>query len=483
MFSFSKFCGGLMGAGLLLQVASAQFEPLIKWIPDQANSIVLVRSEDILKSDLARQENWLQEHQRAYAAGLEFLPTSVDRYVIASQIDYQFLQPLWTASVYEKKGEPINLTEVAERMGGKLDLLSGFDAVNLQSDTFLVKLQPNLAAAMAPANRQYTIRWLQSQSRSVPVLSEYLTRAVGMADKDAQIMVAFDLQDVLKTEDIRKELTGFECVKGAQCDQAIGVLSTLQGVTLGVKVGGQITGFIDLDFSRNPSAIKDQAKAILLEALTLQGLLVDDFENWQLTHEGNQFRLTGPLTADGLRTLNLLIQHPLQSVMGFGGSRSVTSGVVEQDMGTVSKKYFDSINQVLEKYRRKPEMKSLNSYATWFDLHARKLDALPVVGVDDELVVFAQYVTDRFREMSVVMRSAELSKTERATSYQNYAYGYRYGRWGGYGEYWDYSKNRATATSLERLRGKNMAQEIFDEVEDRAGHIRQEMSKKYGINF
>jgi hypothetical protein len=244
-----------------------------------------------------------------------------------------------------------------------------------------------------------------------------------------------------------------------------------------------VTGFINLDFSKNPSAIKDKAKEILLEALSLQGLMVDDFEQWQLTHSGNQSRLAGPLSAEGLRTINLLIQHPLEEVMGYGGSRSGTSGVVEQDMGTVSKKYFDAINGVLNEYRRKPEMKSLSSYATWFDLHARKIDALPVVGVDDQLVGFAQYVSDQFREMSVVMRSAELAKTERTTSFQNYSYSYRWGRWGGYGEYWDNSKNRATAASIERLRGKNAAREILEEVEDKAGHIRQEMSKKYGINF
>ncbi len=483
MLATRNLTAGLVVACVMIQVAAAQFEPLVKWVPDTANSLVLVRSEDIFKSDLATQENWLQEYQRAYAAGLEFLPTTIERYTIASQIDYQFMQPLWTVSVYEKKGDPISLTEVTDRLGGSLDLLSGYDAVNLRSDVFLVKLQPNLAASMAPANRQYTIRWLQSQARSTPVLSDYLNDAVKLGTEDAQIIAAFDLQDVLKAEDVRTELTGFECVNESECDVAFGVLSALKGVTLGVKVDGQVTGFFNLDITRNPSAIKAKAKEILLEALSLQGMLVDDFEKWELTHAGNRFQLAGPLSAEGLRTINLLIQHPLEEVMGFTGSRSGTGGVVETDMGTVSKKYFDSIDRVLEAYRQKPEMKNLNSYATWFDLQARKIDALPVVGVDDELVAFAQFVTDRFREMSVVMRSAELSKTERATSFQNYSYSYRYGRWGGYGEYWDNSKNRATAASVERLRGKNAAREILDEVEDRAGHIRQEMSKKYGINF
>jgi hypothetical protein len=92
-------------------------------------------------------------------------------------------------------------------------------------------------------------------------------------------------------------------------------------------------------------------------------------------------------------------------------------------------------------------------------------------------------VTDQFREISVTLRSAEMSKTMRTTSYQNYTYGYRYGRWGGYGEHWDNSRNRAIAASLERQQGKNLAREILDEVDDRAGHIRQAMSKKYGINF
>jgi len=480
---YRGFSAGVIAFALLVQFAAAQFEPLVKWVPDNANSVVLVRSEDIFKSDLAKQENWLTEHQRAFAAGLEFLPTSVDRYLIASQIDYQFMQPLWTVSVYEKKGDPINLTEVADRLGGSLDLLTGYDAVNLRSDVFLVKLTDRMAASMAPANRQYTIRWLQSQKTATPELSPYLQQAVQMAEQTAQMMVAFDLQDVLKTEDVRKSLTGFDCVNEAECDTAIGVLSNLRGVTLGVKVDGQITGYIDLDFTQNPSAIEKKAKEILLEALALQGMLVDDFEKWELTHKGNRFRLTGPLSADGLRTINLLIQHPLEEVMGLGGSRSGAGAVAEQDMGTLTKKYFDSVMLILDEYQKKPELKNLNHYATWFDLHARKIDALPVIGVDDDMVTFGQYVTDKFREISVTLRAAEMSKTMRTTSYQNYTYGYRYGRWGGYGEHWDNSKNRAIAASLERQQGKNLAREILDEVDDRAGHTRQAMSKKYGINF
>jgi hypothetical protein len=480
---FRGLFAGVVASALLVQIAAAQFEPLVKWIPSNANSVVLVRSGDILKSDLAKQQNWLAERQRAFAAGLEFLPTSIDRYLIASQIDYQFMQPLWTVSVYEKKGDPINLTEVAERLGGSLDLLTGYDAVNLRSDVFLVKLSDRLAASMAPANRQYTIRWLQSQQNAVPELSAYLQQAVQMAEQNAQIMVAFDLQDVLKTEDVRKGLTGFDCVNEAECDVAIGVLSNLRGVTLGVKVDGQITGYIDLDFTQNPSAMEKKAKEILLEALSLQGMLVDDFDKWELTHKGNRFRLTGPLSAEGLRTINLLIQHPLEEVMGLGGSRSGAGAVAEQDTGTVTKKYFDSVMLILDEYRKKPELKNLNHYATWFDLHARKIDALPVIGIDEEMLAFGQHVTDQFREISVTLRSAEMSKTMRTTSYQNYTYGYRYGRWGGYGEHWDNSRNRAIAASLERQQGKNLAREILDEVDDRAGHMRQAMSKKYGINF
>ncbi|MFO0261078.1 MAG: hypothetical protein ACK53V_05575, partial [Planctomycetota bacterium] len=120
---------------------------------------------------------------------------------------------------------------------------------------------------------------------------------------------------------------------------------------------------------------------------------------------------------------------------------------------------------------------------TWFDRYARKIDELPVLNVDEAMIQFGQYVSDQFRDISTGLRGAELAKTQDATSYQNWSYSYRNGRWGTYSEYYDNSKARNTATSIDRQRGSNQAREVLEEVAKQSSKLRKDMSQKYNINF
>ncbi|MFN9878131.1 MAG: hypothetical protein ACK557_06605, partial [Planctomycetota bacterium] len=194
----------------------------------------------------------------------------------------------------------------------------------------------------------------------------------------------------------------------------------------------------------------------------------------------NQYRLSGALSPAGLRQISLLINHPLREIVN---ATSTEGGVAEVDMGTKTKQYFDQVNEILEDFRSRPQVKNLNTYATWFDRYARKIDELPVLNVDEAMIQFGQYASDQFRDISTGLRGAELAKTQDATSYQNWSYSYRNGRWGTYSEYYDNSKARNTATSIDRQRGSNQAREVLEEVAKQSSKLRKDMSQKYNINF
>lgn len=460
-------------------VAQAQVDPLLRWIPEEANSLVIVRVEKIFKSAISSDQNWLAKWKEAQKSGMAFLPTSTKQFVIGSQFDYEYMEPLFTTSVFEKTGSPIVLSKVADMVKGNITMLTGFDSLELGNDSYLVKLSDNVLASYAPANRQAVIRWLQNQPKSTGGLSAYLSQAAKFADENADVIIAFDMQHVLDPSEIAKRIQNFESLKGVDADTAVKVLETLQGLTLGITVKSGITGSIKIDFTENPSALTNVAKAFLLEALGKRGLSIDDFENWELKHSNNQFLMSGPLSPAGLRQISLLINHPLREVVSASGTEG---GITQTDMGTSTKHYYDQVNQILEDFRSRPQVKNLNTYASWFDRFARKIDELPVLNVDDAMIQFGQSVSNQFRDISTGLRGAELTKTQDATSYQNSAYGYR-GYYGSYSYYYDNSKARNAATSIDRQAGSNQARAALEEIAKQSSELRKQMSLKYNINF
>jgi hypothetical protein len=421
--------------------------------PEEANSLVIAaRRKDFQEPAISSDQNWLAKWKKLKSREwLSFrLPPS--NCVIGSQFDYEYMEPLFTTSVFEKTGSPIVLSKVADMVKGNITMLTGFDSLESGNDSYLVKLSDNVLASYAPANRQAVICWLQNQPKSTGGLSPYLSQAAKFADENADVIISFDMQHVLDPSEIAKRIQNFESLKGVDADTAVKVLETLQGLTLGITVKSGITGSIKIDFTDNPMLLTNVAKAFLLEALGKRGLMIDDFENWELKHSNNQFLMSGPLSPAGLRQISLLINHPLREVVS---ASSTEGGVTQTDMGTSTKQYYDQVNQILEDFRSRPQVKNLNTYASWFDRFARKIDELPVLNVDDAMIQFGQSVSNQFRDISTGLR-AELTKTQDATSYQNSAYGYR-GYYGSYSYYYDNSKARNAATSIDRQAGSNQA--------------------------
>ncbi len=451
------------------RVAVAQFDPLTKWIPDNANSLVMIQVDDICRSPVAIEKNWPDKYESVCEAGIEFLPTGMRRFVVASHIDFQFMEPIWTIAAYEKTGGELRIDKVAELTGGMVDFLAGYDAVALREDVFLVKIAPNIAASMSPANRQATIRWLQRRKAGDANLSPYLKQAAAYANNKADIIVSFDLEDVLSKNQMQTWLDDANVVDKAKRQEVLEALMSLHGVTLGVTVQDQMNAAVKVDFANDPSALQENGKELLLHFLGMNGLMIDDFKDFKLEKYEKQLRFVGQMSPEGLRKIGLLINHPVKNAIGFGGSesRSDSSVVVR------SQQYFRSIEAVVLEFERKTNVESLTLYSKWFDRHARDIDEMSVVNVDPDMVKFGQFASDSFRDIATALRTADLNSTEGKANYANY--GYRCGR---YGCYYGYP-----VRELEIARGLKTARDILAEISKEAGQVRKAMSQKYGINF
>src|SRR5438270_5278770 len=138
---------------LVVQPASAQFRELVTKLPKSANSVMLLNVTKAVNSPMGVREGWKKKIEKSYDAGLIRVPPQATKYVIASQLDLEFMEPIWTAAIVELS-EAVSLPKVAERRRGTLDSIESLAAVALPNDTYLVRFALTTVGAMQPANRQ-----------------------------------------------------------------------------------------------------------------------------------------------------------------------------------------------------------------------------------------------------------------------------------------------------------------------------------------
>ena len=191
---------------LVASKAQAQFDDSAKWVPQSANSIVMIRAKKILESPLGVEQKWKTERSRAFRAGAAFFPSTTRRLLFASQIDFQFMEPMWNVSVFESATNDVDILDVSKKVNGNLETIGDFKAVVLPSDAYLVQVDNSTLVSMSPANRQMTSRWIRSSMDATANLSPYLTSAVKFADDNADVIVAFDFEGVLNAKEVTERL-------------------------------------------------------------------------------------------------------------------------------------------------------------------------------------------------------------------------------------------------------------------------------------
>ncbi len=488
IFILLAFCITLLS----VTAANAQFEDAAKFVPENANCLVMVQAENILNSAIGRRENWATDRSAAFRSGASFFPPTTKRILMGSQIDFEFLDSVYHVGVFEKKGSEINLVEVSKRVNGNISTIGGKQALELPNNSYLIKVDNTTLVTMTPSNRQMTTRWLAKTTNGRMRVSPYLAEAVKFADQNAQVIVAFDLEGVLEPAEVEKRLVESGAVLEVSAAAVTKTLSNLRGVTLGVTVNDRISGAIKIDFSSDPSNVTPVSKAILIAALKKNGLMIDDIASWNVTSSGNQIRLSGPMTSEGFRQIGSLVHQPLEDDMHGAASGGVTSNAepTKQNMATRTKQYLGDIDHILEIQRKKKE-EQLNTYAKWFDRYARQIDGISILGVDPIAIDFGTYVGNAFRDISGDLNTSNLSKNESVSSQGfsgpgggrwNYGYGYGYGYGTINGR--NYTRDsRRNASALGTEKGMNQKSDTLRQIDAKESQVKKALTEKYQINF
>lgn len=487
----------------------AQFQELVRRVPSSANALVLINADKIFSSQIAKGEKWEADRAKRFTSGMTSLPSAAKLMVLASQLDLEFMQPIWEAAVIQMAAVP-SLDTAAKQLGGTVDEVAKFPAIRLSDDSYVMQLSETVVGALTPANRQLAARWVREPAGT---LSPYLQKAAAFSDGSAGVIMALDLTDALTLADVqaRIQASESELLKGDTVDKAAlaKILASVQGVTLGITFGEKVSGKIIVDFGIDATPIATAARPLMLEILGNRGVMIDEFASWTTSVQSTRLSFGGDLTASGLTRLSSLIELPTQAV--FEGQKTgapATSPGQEpapakpQDMAQATQQYFKSIEHLAADLKgQKGEAKTIGQIGQWFDNYARKVDKLPILNVDEKMLEYGAFVASQLRNASMAIKGVGIrtrvgevnAVASGVTNSGGAVGGFRYGGYGGYGAYgYDYTRGmtrreqqsaRTQVRANEKSTGAASVQQIRQQMQEASAQIRREMTQKYQIEF
>ena len=142
MRSLHKLWPTLLGVmiigGTFTNRASCQFEEMAKHIPGNANLLILIDAEKVFSSEIAKAENWAAQRGKRFDSGLTCIPAKATQMVIGSQLDLEYMRPMWDAAIVAFDTAP-SLADVGRRVGGIEDTVANTPVLLAADDSYVAQ--------------------------------------------------------------------------------------------------------------------------------------------------------------------------------------------------------------------------------------------------------------------------------------------------------------------------------------------------------
>lgn len=390
--------------------AHAQLAKLIERLPETANAVVVVDAQAIFNSQIAKNENWQESRAERYASGMTAIPPKATGLAIATHLDIDLMRSEWEVAVVEMDA-PRLITSLANQLGGAIDEVDGLPAVRLPDDSYLVEFTDGSLGAMSPGNRQKVAYWVNRPNRG---LSPYLREAVAEAGSKAAIVMALDLDHAFSAQEVEQGIANFKCIEKAHLNKpaVAKLIAGAKGITLEVALRDKPYGLVAFDFSESPALIADIAKPFILEMLGDHGMMMDELNSWTPTVKGNRVALTGSFSKDGLTQVSSLVHLPSRALYGSadapaapGSGTATATSATKPNTLELTQQYLASVNSILKIVsEKKHDMQTLGQFAHWLEIYGRKLDHLPTLNVDPEMLQYGDYVSKQLLHVSYALK-------------------------------------------------------------------------------
>ena len=475
----------------------AQFDRLLNYVPADANTVTVLNLEKMLNSVHGMDMHWKDKLAKKAADRPLAMPAKATRAVLASRIDLEYMKPIWELAIVELKDIP-TMEEIAKAEGGTVDEIAGMPSVRTSRDAYVIRLSRDTFAVITPADRQKVTRWLrEAVKRTEPAISPFLKKRTAVADSSGtEIIMAMDLADVTVPSTVSKNLRSLDTLadKTVNFGQLAEALAGIRGVAMGVRIGDKPFGQLVVDFEKDVSIAAPFAKPLLLEVLANKGAMIEDFSEWKDQVSGNTVSLKGDISDVALRQLLMLVEPPTPHMESADKTAEASPG----DTATVIKATQDHFSAIQGYFKDlkidKRKMKTWGQLAMWMEKYAERINKLPLLNVDPDMLDYGQKVNYDLRNAAYALRGmgiksgVEQTQIEASNPSGVTAYGGRYGGRYGYGGgfavvYNDNSAEKRAARYSTRAEGVNAARDIIEGIKNGTVEIRRKMADKYKVEF
>lgn len=476
MFRAIAIVGCVLGIAARTQAADP-----VAWLPPDLNAVARINVADLYKTPLARQEEWAKHSTESFIHQEAFVPPGTNQILIGAQLDLseRLASNRKCAVVVPDSNQ--KLDKLAPWLPGGIQQISGKPGAQFGDDGYVVDTGDGSWLATMNSSRQTIARWLKSGPSSGSGLSPYLKNALTSKSNTAQVVMAVDLQDNFSREQLRETIKQAGWFSSdSTIDSAADVLSSATGITISIAVDKERSGSLTVDFAKPATALQPILSKLVDAVLEHVGATSDEVQQWKWSVSGNRILGAGPISPGGVRRLLSILDPPaLTHVI------SASETPTDDKMAKTSQKYCKSVRVLLDDLQKELK-KTKDNHALWFERYARKVDDLPKLNVDGDLLDYSAKVSNSLRYQGQVQRMTLIQAGTRiAQSGANYAtvsgYVSPYGSYGWVKPLDPQAPN--TIAAEESQTAKSVRYSEWKQIEDGMTDIRRNLTEKYKLEF
>jgi len=450
-------------------------------LPEDINAVASVDVAAIYKSSLATEQQWAKKALQSLLSNEAVVPPGVESLAVGSKMTFDDTLSSQGEYAVATVGKDLTLQKLATISGGEIDTLEGRPLLATTRGVQVVATTDSTWLIAATGGRQVAARWLRAQ-QTPGALGAALRNAVKQKKADEQIVIAFDLSDLFSSRELTERLSDLE-TNGKSVQAIAEALSTVQSVAFYISVAKDVQGRMVIQLGQSASPVGSAMPALRARLLQRVGATLPDLDGWNFHTSGNTVVGAGSLSPQGARRLLSVLNPPgiLEAAAGASGD---SAGDSKSRTIEASRRYLHAVRKTLDDVKSTLRDSKMND-AVWLEKAGRKIDDLPLLNVDSDLIDFAGKVSGSLRyqgqaeRVSNVRGGTRKNETGAGNVYVGYSYGPYGNAWAGVGQ----SASTATIDAQQNEASKGVRFSEMKAIEDGYTKMRQDLTKKYEAEF
>jgi len=449
-----------------LRAQESTMSAVLASTPDRANAILYFDAKSV----------------REFTKGTPLhddLPESLGEIQIAGNLDLKTLETTWEIGYASFPSLP-EANWIAKGVGGYVDTISGFKAIWSPRNSYLVPVGGNTLGVVRPSDRRLAGRWLSKETGAN--VSPYLKNLAEQGNKFVSVLLAVDLENAWSPIAIQQRIETLESLKKADIKSVANMLATIKGVRVLANRQNLDDCIISLDFGTSPASLLPVASAFFEEVLSRNNSSIPEASKWKPSVESNSLRFRGAITP-----------ATLDDLLGFFSlqrqASNVSSSDLKEPVNTTSesitlettKSYYAKTSGLIKRVRDY-SASNTGDRAQWNARMARRIDELPTLNVDPEMIDYGSKISQALRGNAVTLQQANISNATNAVvsatsgGFGNSFYGVGNG-------YFNDGNSPYQFKAMARGEGYSSYREMISDIDQMEADFRKRMTAKYKVQF